>query len=169
MDSQSFTLFHVALSVIGIVSGLVVLHGLLAARSNSAITAVFLLTTIATSVTGFFFSRDHLLPSHIVGIISLVLLAAATAALYLFHLRSAWRGVYVVGAVASLYLNAFVLVVQGFLKVPALHALAPNGSEPPFVATQAIVLVLFIVLGYRAVRRFRAYGSANARQGAHSH
>jgi len=154
MDSQAFTLFHVAISLIAIVAGLIVLYGLLTANRMAAMTLVFLVTTIATSVTGFFFHRDHLLPSHIVGIISLVVLALTTFALYSGKLRGFWRPVYVIGAVISLYFNVFVLVVQSFLKVPALHELAPNGSEPPFAIAQGVVLIAFIVLGVLAVKRF---------------
>jgi len=154
MDSQAFTLFHVVISLIGIASGLVVLYGLLTANRMAGMTLVFLVTTIATSVTGFFFHRDHIMPSHIVGIISLAVLALTTFALYSGRLRGFWRPVYVIGAIVSLYLNVFVLVVQSFLKVPMLHALAPNGSEPPFAIAQGIVLVLFIVLGVFAVKRF---------------
>jgi hypothetical protein len=155
MDSQALTLVHVAISLIGIASGLVVLYGLLNARRMSAMTAVFLVTTVLTSVTGYFFHRDHVLPSHIVGAISLVLLAAAIAAYYAFRLVGYWRPVYVITAVMALYLNVFVLVAQSFLKVPALHALAPKGSEPPFAVVQGIVLLAFVVLGFLAVRRFR--------------
>lgn len=154
MDSQALTLFHVVISLIAIASGLIVLFGLLTASRMAGMTLVFLVTTIATSVTGFFFHRDHLLPSHIVGIISLVVLALTTFALYSGQLRGFWRSVYVIGAVISLYLNVFVLVAQSFLKVPALHALAPSGSEPPFAIAQGIVLVAFIVLGVLAVKRF---------------
>ena len=154
MDSQAFTLFHVVISLIAIVAGLIVLYGLLAANRMAAMTLVFLVTTIATSVTGFFFHRDHLLPSHVVGIISLVVLALTTFSLYGGKLRGLWRPVYVIGAVISLYLNVFVLVVQSFLKVPALHELAPNGSEPPFAIAQGVVLTAFIVLGVLAVKRF---------------
>lgn len=155
MDSQALVLIHVAISLIGIASGLIVLCGLLTANRMSGMTLVFLVTTILTSVTGFFFHRDHLLPSHIVGILSLVLLAIAVAALYAYRLRGFWRPTYVVTAVASLYLNVFVLVAQGFAKVPALHVLAPEGKEPPFAIAQGIVLVVFLVLGWLAVRRFK--------------
>jgi len=154
MDSQAFTLFHVAISLIGILSGLIVLYGLLTVNRMAGMTAIFLITTAATSVTGFFFPRDHILPSHITGIIALIVMIPTLYALYAKHLGGAWRRVYVIGAVISLYLNVFVLVVQLFLKVPALHEVAPTGSEPPFVAAQAFVLVAFIVLGFLAVRRF---------------
>jgi len=155
LDSQSLVLFHTALSLVGIASGLIVLYGLLTAKRMPGMTGVFLLTTIATSATGYLFQRDHVLPSHIVGALSLVILAITCAALYSFKLRGIWRAVYVVGAVASLYLNVFVLVAQAFLKVPALHTLAPTGAEPPFAIAQGIVLVLFVVLGFRALGRFR--------------
>jgi hypothetical protein len=155
MDSQSFTWVHVAISLVAIVSGLIVLYGFLTAKRMSGMTLLFLVTTIATSVTGFFFHRDHILPSQVVGAISLVLLAMATGALYVYHLHGFWRLGYVVGAVACLYLNVFVLIVQAFLKIPLLHVLAPKGSEPPFVVTQGIVLILFVVVGMFAARRFR--------------
>jgi hypothetical protein len=104
-------------------------------------------------VTGYGFPFLHLLPSHVVGAISLVVLAVAIYARYARHLAGGWRGTYVIGAVIALYLNVFVLVVQSFLKVPALHALAPTQSEPPFAVAQLVVLVLFLVLGTLAVRR----------------
>ena len=153
-DSALFTDIHVLISLIGIVAGLIVLYGLLTSRAMPGMTATFLLFTALTSITGFFFPRPHLMPSHIVGIISLVLLAAASYALYSRRLRGAWRPVYVITAVMSLYLNVFVLIVQSFMKVPGLHALAPKGSEPPFAITQGVTILAFIVLGYLAVRRF---------------
>ena len=155
MDSQAFTQFHVVLSLVGILSGLIVLYGLLTANRMPRMTLLFLVTTVLTSVTGFFFHRDHLMPSHIVGIISLVFLGVTLLALYAYHLRGFWRSVYVIGAVISLYLNVFVLVVQAFQKVPALHTFAPNGNEPPFAIAQGCVLLVFIVLGVLAVKRFR--------------
>ncbi|HEX7421441.1 MAG TPA: hypothetical protein VF505_16240, partial [Thermoanaerobaculia bacterium] len=115
-------------------------------------------TTVATSVTGFGFPFDHLEPPHIVGLISLVVLAIAIVARYSFHLAGGWRATYVVTASIALYLNVFVLVVQAFGKIAALKALAPKQSEPPFVITQAAVLVLFIVLSIFATRRFRIVG-----------
>lgn len=154
LGMSTFTFIHVALSLAGIASGLVVAAGMLRSDRMAKGTLLFLATTVATSVTGFGFQRDHLLPSHIVGIISLVLLAVAIVALYVYALRGAWRWIYVSTAVASLYLNFFVLIVQAFLKVPALHALAPTQNEPPFAAAQAIELVAFIALGAGAVRRF---------------
>jgi hypothetical protein len=155
MTIQTFTVVHTALSLIGIVSGFVVMYGLLGGRRLDRWTALFLLTTVLTSVTGFLFPFDHLLPSHKVGIISLVVLAVAIPARYFFHLAGGWRRTYVLTAVLALYLNVFVLVVQLFLKVPALHALAPTQQEPPFLIAQLIVLALFIWLAIAAVRRFR--------------
>jgi hypothetical protein len=156
MSLATYTFVHVLISLVGIASGLVVLFGLVAAKRLEGWTAVFLATTVATSVTGFGFPFDHLLPSHKVGFISLVVLAIAIAARYAFHLRGAWRDVYVACAALALYLNVFVGVVQSFLKVPVLKALAPKQTEPPFVVSQGIVLVLFVVLTVIAAIRFRA-------------
>jgi hypothetical protein len=149
----TYTLVHVVLSLVGIATGLLVLFGLLAGKRYNASTAVFLATTVATSLTGYGFPFEHLLPSHIVGAVSLVVLALAIYARYARHLAGGWRTVYVVGAMMALYLNVFVLVVQSFLKVRVLHDLAPTQSEPPFAVAQLAVLVLFIVLGTLAVRR----------------
>jgi hypothetical protein len=150
-----YTLVHVVISLVGIGSGIVVVLGMLGGRRLDGWTALFLLTTVATSVTGFGFPFDHLLPSHIVGIISLAVLAIAIVGRYVFHLAGAWRWVYVVAAVIAFYLNVFVLIVQTFLKVPAVHALAPTQAEPPFAIVQGAVLVLFVVLGIAAAIRFR--------------
>ncbi len=154
LSFENFTLFHTVISLIGILSGIIVLLGLLGGTSFPALTALFLATTVLTSVTGFFFPFTTLLPSHIVGIISLVLLAAAIAAVYVFRLDGAWRWIYVVSAVASLYLNIFVGVVQAFQKLSFLQPLAPTQSEPPFIVAQTAVLLIFIILGFLAVRRF---------------
>lgn len=153
--STTFTLIHILLSLIGIVAGFAVVFGLLRSEMRDGWTATFLASTIATSVTGFFFPFDQFLPSHWVGVISLVVLAAAVLARYVFQIVGDWRWVYVVSAVAALYFNTFVLVVQAFRKIPALHALAPTESEPPFAIAQGVVLVLFVVLGFAAVRAFR--------------
>jgi len=142
--------------LIGIGSGLIALYGLLNGKLLAGWTPLFLVSTILTSVTGFLFPVEHLLPSHKVGIISLVVLAIAIAALYLFHLAGKWRAIYVISALMALYLNCFVAVVQSFLKIPALHAMAPNGNEPPFLVAQTIVLLIFIALGIFATKRFRA-------------
>jgi hypothetical protein len=152
----TYTFVHVVLSLAGIVSGFVVLFGLIGGRRLDRWTAFFLATTIATSVTGYGFPVEHLLPSHVVGAISLVALAVAVVARYVFRMTGGWRRTYVVAAAVSLYLNVFVLVVQAFLKVPTLNALAPTQNEPPFAIAQGITLVAFAVLGYRAARGFRA-------------
>ena len=155
MTLATYTLIHTLISLAGIVSGFVVIFGLLASNRMNAWTAIFLVTTVATSVTGFGFPFHKLLPPHIVGIISLVILAVAIAARYAFHLAGAWRWVYVVTAAIAQYLNCFVLVVQAFQKVPALKALAPTQKEPPFVVAQLAVLLLFVVLTTLATRKFR--------------
>jgi hypothetical protein len=151
----TFTVVHVVISLAGIGSGALVAAGLLSGKRLDGWTALFLATTAATSVTGFGFPFEHVLPSHIVGGISLVVLAAAAYARYGAHLTGGWRRVYVIGAVVALYLNVFVLVVQLFRRVPALSALAPTQSEPPFAVAQLIVLSGFVVLGVFATRRFR--------------
>jgi hypothetical protein len=153
--STAFVLFHTALSLIAIATGLVVLRGLLRNDALNGWTLWFIVTTLATTLTGFLFPFRGFTPAIGTGIVSMVVLAATIPARYVFHLAGVWRPVYVVGAVFSLYLNCFVLVVQSFLKVPALNALAPQGNEPPFAITQGIVLVLFVIAGYLAVRRFR--------------
>jgi len=151
----TFTLVHVVLSLIGIFAGFVVAYGFLAAKRFDGGTAIFLTTTVLTSVTGFLFPFHGFLPSYGVGIISLIVLAMAIFARYGRKLAGAWRRTYVVTAMVALYLNVFVLVVQLFEKVPTLKAMAPTQSEPPFVAAQITVLVLFIVLSVFAAIRFR--------------
>jgi hypothetical protein len=146
---------HVIASLIAILVGLFVLYGLISTRLPSQWTAIFLATTILTSVTGFPLAPFGFDPPRAVGVISLVLLAIAVAAYYAFRLAGAWRWIFVGSAVAALYLNVFVLIVQSFTKLPFLKALAPTQSEPPFVATQAVALVAFIALGVWAVRSFR--------------
>lgn len=155
MTISTFTTVHVVLSLVGIFSGFVVLIGLLGGKRLDGLTALFLVSTVLTSVTGFLFPVDHFLPSHGVGIISLVVLAVAILARYAFHLAGAWRWIYVVGAVVGLYLNVFVLIAQAFLKVPTLKAMAPTQSEPPFLIAQLVVMALFIALGIAAAKRFR--------------
>jgi hypothetical protein len=129
---------------------------------------VFLATTIGTSVTGFGFPAAHLLPSHIVGALSLVALALVCLARYMFRLAGAWRRVYTIGVTVALYLNVFVLVVQLFRRVPALNALAPRQSEPPFAIAQGAVLLLFIALGAAATIRFRDRDAAGDKTSAPS-
>jgi hypothetical protein len=155
MSTSTFTLLHVVISLIGILSGLIVLVGMFGSRRLDGWTALFLGTTVFTSASGFAFPRDQVLPSHIVGVVSLLVLAVAIAALYVYRLKGAWRWIYVSSAVLALYLNVFVGVVQAFLKVPSLNALAPTQSSPPFIVAQGVVLLLFMGLGVAAVRAFR--------------
>jgi hypothetical protein len=154
MSTATYTFLHVLISLVGIGSGLIVMFGFLTARQLNGMTGIFLVTTVLTSVTGFGFPFDHLLPSHMVGIISLLVLAVAIPARYLFHLTGAWRWIYVVTAAIALYLNVFVLTVQLFEKLPALKALAPTQKEPPFLVAQLIVMALFVALTIVAARRF---------------
>lgn len=162
MTTSTFTLLHVLISLTGIGSGFIVVYGLLTGKRLDGWTAIFLATTVLTSLTGFLFPVEHLLPSHVVGIISLVVLAVAILARYALHLAHAWRWIYVVCAVLALYLNSFVAVVQSFLKVPALKALAPTQKEPPFLIAQLIVMALFIVLGTFGVKKFHVERVATA-------
>jgi hypothetical protein len=160
LSLPAFTMVHVIISLIAIVAGLIVVFGLLGSQSMPGLTAIFLLFTILTSATGFLFPFKELMPSHMIGILSLVLLAIACIALYGMKLAGVWRPVYIVTAIVSLYLNVFVLVIQSFLKVPALAALAPAvppapPSGPVFAVVQGIVLVFFVVLTIGAWRRFR--------------
>ena len=161
MSLAAFTQLHVIISLIGIASGVIVLVGMLNAKRLPGMTAVFLITTVATSVTGFMFGVPFD-PAAAVGCISLVVLVLAILALYRFQLTGAWRGVYVVSAIIALYLNCFVLVVQTFQKVAFFHALAPTQKEPPFGAAQAVLLVAFIGLGVAAFKRFRPVLAAAA-------
>ena len=154
MSLPAFTALHVALSLFGIAAWLEWLHGVLASRHYAFWTAAFLASTLLTSVTGFLFPFERVLPSHIFGVLSLALLAVTLPALYLHRLAGRWRWLYVVTGLAALYLNAFVAVVQAFLKLPFLQALAPTQTEPPFLAAQAALLIAFVVLGARGVRAF---------------
>jgi hypothetical protein len=151
---STYTAIHVAISLIGLVSGFVVLAGLLNGKRLDVWTAVFLVSTLATSLTGFGFPFQEILPSHIVGAVSVVLLALAIVARYRQEMEGGWRAVYVITAVTSLYLNVFVLIVQLFLKIPMLKDLAPTQSEPPFFIAQGLALVVFVWLGYQATVRF---------------
>jgi hypothetical protein len=155
MSLAAFTLLHVVISLVGIGSGFVVVFGLLAAKRLDFCTAIFLWSTVLTSATGFLFPFHTFLPSHGVGILSLIVLAVAILARYKFRLAASWRWIYVICASVALYFNVFVLVIQAFLKVPALQATAPTQSEPPFVATQATVLLAFVALTILGALRFR--------------
>ena len=155
LSIENFTILHTAISLIAIASGLIVLAGMLRARRLPGWTAVFLVTTLLTSVTGFMFPINGLTPAIVFGLISIVILAIALAALYLKHLSGAWRWIYVTTALVALYLNVFVLIVQSFQKLPALQKLAPTQSEPPFLIAQAAALIAFLILGAMAARKFR--------------
>ncbi len=154
LGMTTYTFVHVVISLVGIASGLIVLLGLLSSRRFGGCTALFLLATVATCATGFGFPFTQLLPSHIVGVVTLAACSVAILALYIRHLAGAWRWIYVIGAVIALYLNVFVLVVQAFLKVPSLNALAPTQTEGPFKLTQLVVLVIFALLGLIAAFKF---------------
>ncbi len=151
----AFTIIHVAISLAAIASGFVVLFGMIANKSLKGWTVFFLTTTVATSVTGFGFPIKGMTPGLAFGIISLVILAPTIYALYGRHLAGGWRFIYVIGAAVAFYLNFVVLIVQSFQKVPALHALAPQQNEPPFLITQIVAMVVFLVLGFLAFKWFR--------------
>jgi hypothetical protein len=157
MSLATFTLVHVVISLIAIVAGLIVMYGLLGSNRTPGLTGVFLLFTILTNATGFPFPFEGFKPSYAIAILSLVLLAIACIALYGMKLAGAWRWIYLVTAMLSLYFNVFVLVIQSFLKIPALTALAPGNppSGPVFAAVQGIVLLFFIFVIVRLVRRYR--------------
>jgi len=150
-----YTIIHTLISLVGIFTGLVVLFGMLAGKRLDGWTKWFLITTVLTSVTGFFFPFHGFTPAIGLGIISLLVLAVATYARYPRRLAGHWRWIYVVTAVVALYFNVFVGVVQSFEKIPALHALAPTQTEPPFKLTQLVVLALFAVLTIIAAIWFR--------------
>ena len=155
LGMTTLTFVHVVLSLIGIFSGFVVAFGMLAGKRLDGWSALFLLTTVATSVTGFLFPFHRFLPSHGVGIASLVVLAAAILARYALGLAGPWRRVYVITAMVALYLNVFVLIAQLFQKVPALKAMAPTQSEPPFLVAQLAAMSFFVVLTIAVAKRFR--------------
>jgi len=155
MSVGAFTALHVIITLVAIGSGLIVAGGMFASSSLPVTTALFLITTALTSLTGFLFPIDGFTPALGVGIVACVILAVALFALYKEHLIGPWRWIYVITAVVSLYLNVFVLVVQSFAKVSALNALAPTQTEPPFAVTQAAVLALFILITLITVIKFR--------------
>jgi len=160
MSTATFVLVHVVISLIGVVAGIIVMFGMLGSKRQPGLTAIFLLCTILTSATGFLIPPllfDKTLPSHMIGLLSLVLLLFACIALYVMRLSGAWRRIYVVTALLALYFNVFVLVIQSFLKIPALTAVAPGNppSGPVFGVVQGVVLVFFVLMTIGAWRRFR--------------
>jgi len=154
-DPSTFTGFHTDLSVIALISGFVVVIGMLASRRLAFWTMLFLATAVLTDVTGYGFKTSGILPSQILGAISLVVLLAAILALYVYGLAGSWRWIYTTSGVATLYFLVFVAITQAFAKVPSLHALAPTQSEPPFAIAQLVALAIFILLGIAAARLFR--------------
>lgn len=162
MSIGAFTLLHVVITLVAIGSGLIVVGGMFASHRLPFTTALFLLTTALTSLTGFLFPIHGLTPALSVGILACVILAVALFALYKEHLVGAWRWIFAIAAVASLYLNVFVLVVQSFVKVSALNALAPTQSEPPFAIMQVVVLAIFILIALIAAVKFRPGTSVRA-------
>ncbi len=162
MSLAAFTYLHVAISLIGIAAGLVVLSGMIGDRRLPAVTALFLVTTVLTSVTGFFFPFKGVTPGIVIGILSLIVLLIAIVALYSRGLTGIWRGTYVITASVALYFNFFVFIVQSFEKIPALKAIAPTQASPVFGLTQLVVMVIFIVLTVLAFKRFHGAPSAIA-------
>ena len=150
-----FTIVHVLISLLGIASGFVVFYGMLASKRMPGWTRILLINTVATSVTGFLFPYKGFTPALGFGVLSLIVLGVTIYALHGRGLAGRWRKTYVITALFAQYLNVFVLVVQSFLKIPFLHALAPTQTEPPFGIAQGVVLVLFLVFGYGALGRFR--------------
>jgi hypothetical protein len=162
MSLSTFTLLHVIISLAGVGSGFIVLYGLFNSKRLDGWTAIFLTTTVLTSVTGFMFPFEGFKPSYVLAVMSLIVLAIAIYARYGRHLAGSWRGTYVVTAAMALYFNCFVAVVQAFAKIPALHALAPTQKEPPFLIAQLLVLAIFVWLTYRAAKRFQVASSLTA-------
>lgn len=155
MSVAAFTAFHTAISLIAIALGIPLLIAMFRSRFPAIINGAFLAFTIATSVTGFFFPIVAVGPPHIVGVVSLIVLAAALYAFYAKHLSGMYRGLYIGTAIFALYLNVFVLVAQIFDKIPFAQALAPTASEPPFLVAQAVTLAVFVTLGVLALRKPR--------------
>ena len=154
LSTSTFTLLHVLISLVGLFTGFVTIGAMLFGNWLRGWNALFIFSTIATSVTGFFFHSASFGPPHVIGIISLALLAVALVALYPAHLAGRWRWIYVSSAIFALYLNCFVAVVQAFQKIPLLAVSAPTQSEPPFLASQVVLLAVFVVLGFFSVKRF---------------
>ena len=165
MGLSYFTLIHVLISLVGVTSGFGMLSGMLAGTLYPRWTMLFLATTTATTVTGFFFPFRGFTPAFGVGIISLLVLLAAIYALYVRRLSGPWRKVYAINALVALYLNVFVLIVQLFQKMPVLRELAPTQAEPAFAITQGALLIAFVALGISATIRFRLASPARIYEG----
>jgi len=155
MSLATFTLVHVLISLVGIAFGLIVVERFVRNRALGLSNTVFLVSTIATSATGFLFPSEAFTPAHAVGVVSLLILAAALFALHIGNLIGPWRWIYGVTAVVALYLNVFVAVAQAFQKVGRLRVLAPTQSEPPFAFVQGVVLIFFLLIGIVVILRFR--------------
>jgi hypothetical protein len=155
MSIESFTLLHVVISLIGIAAGFVVIFGMMSAKRLPALTVLFLVTTVLTNLTGFLFPFKGITPGIVIGILSIFVLGLAIFALYGGHLAGKWRGTYVIASIVALYFNFFILIVQSFQKIPALQSLAPTQSELPFKVAQLVTLVLFVILGTLAFKKFR--------------
>ena len=155
LSLSAFTLLHVIISLAGLGSGFIVVWGFFNDKRLDGWTAIFLTTTVLTSVTGFMFPFEGFKPSYVVAALSLIVLAIAIFARYSRRMAGSWRGTYVITAAIALYFNCFVAIVQAFLKIPALHELAPKGNEPPFLIAQLLVLAIFVWLTYRAAKRFQ--------------
>ncbi len=160
LSVHTFTIIHVLISLVGIVAGVIVAFAMVQDKSVPGWTALALLALVLTSVTGFFFHNTTFTPAQGVGIISLVVLAVAVIALYFLHLTGIWRWLYVIAAMIAIYLNCFVGVIQSFQKIGFLHALAPTQStEPAFVVSQLVLLTIFVVLGFLALKKFHPHAA----------
>lgn len=149
-----YTVFHTALSIVAVISGLLVVKGLLVSHGRQLWTLLFLVTATATTVTGFFFPFEGFTPAFILGIISVVPLTLAILARYRHRLKGSWRGTYVINCVIALYFNCFVLVVQSFEHIPSLNVLAPTQKEPPFAIAQLVTLVVSIAAGFFSYKNY---------------
>jgi hypothetical protein len=167
LSTSAFTTLHVLISLIGILGGVGVFVSILQNRWIAFLNQLFIVATIATSVTGFLFPSTTFGPPHVIGVVSLIVLVFATFALAVKHLLGGWLRVYIISALLALYLNAFVGVVQAFQKIPALRLLAPTQQEAPFVMTQLGLLILFVIVGVRAVKCFRLQSLNIGRSGPH--
>lgn len=154
LSTELYTRIHVLISLIAIVAGMLVLLGMLTKRRFPILTATFLATTALTSLTGFLFPNKTITPGIVIGVLSIILLILASAALYVGHLNGAWRGTYVICANTALWFNVFVLFAQLFAKVPELKAIAPTQASPAFGLTQGLIFILFVTVTFRAYKRF---------------